>query len=268
MAIAVTTACETPATTTQNDPSEELACAQRTIGGESGDRVKSLRITAARVPAADAATEMPGGETIVIGLPDRYRDERTSVLSVSSTTFMSIHVLDGMKAGWVDEMDGQPLSRTAATDVIERGRQEFARALVLWLLRDSPAFPVQWSVGDPPNTPAGRRTPNNRVSIRAAGPDGFNARLLVDALTCHPVAFEYERPATLSDRRAEQQSNVTVLSDTRLEHIDLIEYRSFSGVMFPTVLRRSIESRPVSEERVTDIKVNPALNTNEFQLPH
>jgi hypothetical protein len=86
----------------------------------------------------------------------------------------------------------------------------------------------------------------DRLAIEASGTDGFRASLLVDRGTCVPIAYMSSRG----------------ISGVR--RVDLLEYRPFGGVRFPTVLRTSIGGRPFMEERVTSIEVNTPAATRAF----
>jgi hypothetical protein len=224
--------------------------------------VTSLLVSATRQPAAGAAGQLPSTERIAIALPDRYTDEIRSELPGGFGAITNISGLMGKEGLERSSVRGNRIIHDGTSEAREHGEEQFARALMLWLLRDSPAVPVTWSAGTP-----GKNVPSNRLAVQARGRAGFNATLWLDAETCHPIAVSYERPANLGDMRAEQASGVTALGDTRLVRLDMGEYRSFGGVQFPTVIRMSVSGRAEAEQRVTDIEVNPVLPGDYFTKP-
>ena len=88
-----------------------------------------------------------------------------------------------------------------------------------------------------------------RVAIDASGSNGFRATLLVDRGTCVPIALEYTTTRAFVGGVA---------------HIDLLQYRPFGGVRFPTVLRTTIGGQLQEEERVTSIEVNTPAAAKAF----
>ena len=63
----------------------------------------------------------------------------------------------------------------------------------------------------------------------------------MDRETCVPIALQY---------------NTVTAAMGGLARVDLLEYRPFGGIRFPTVLKTSIAGQPYREERVTSIEVN------------
>ena len=245
---------------------DALSCARGAIGGDAVTHVRSLLIRKVRNPAAGAKGGLRAEEHLAIALPDRYREEVRSDLP--NYSLISIRGFKGDVPFERSTVNGESSSHAVRPEALKAAKQQFARELLVWLIRDSPAFPLQWALADSNKVPTDRpskRVPANRLALGATGPEGFNATLLLDAITCHPVALTYERRATIADFRAEQANGISVVGDTRLERLDLSDYRSFGGVMFPTRIKMSIGPRAISDERVTEIEVNPALPADEFR---
>ncbi len=244
-----------------------LRCAHDALGGHAYvDAVKALRWISETRPAPGVSGPVPSRTDTGFVFPSRYRrlDQPlgdgglpAGIVGVDGAT-----VLSGL-VGWAAP-DGDSVG------AITTARHAFARDVLAWLVSPLPAAGVTLSF-------QGLQTDEDvpRLVLRATGADGFDATLLLDSSTCQPVGLVYERPANIGDvmrerRRAGQAGggpaslSTPAAGETRLERIDFAGYRSFEGIRFPTMLRRSIDGHPYIEERVTDVQVNPALPGDYF----
>jgi hypothetical protein len=243
-----------------------LRCAHDALGGHATvTAVNALRWTSETRPAPGVSGPVPSRFETAFVLPNRYRrwnQPLSGGLPASIIGMDGATILSGL-VGWSAPDDDA--ARTLGT-----ARHTFARDVLAWLVRPLPAADVTLSF-------AGLRRDDGdeRLVIRAAGEGGFDATLLLDSRSCEPVALLYERPANMADvmrerRRVGAASGgpaelaASASGQTRLERVDLEDYRSFGGIRFPTMLRRSTGGQPDVEERVTDVQVNPELPGDYF----
>jgi hypothetical protein len=134
--------------------------------------------------------------------------------------------------------------------------QDFARYVLMWLLRTSPLVPASLTF---------EGIKDQRAIVAAAGEDGFNATLALDARTCVPVALTYTHPPNMGDiLRLRGTGAAPPASITA--GIDLSDYRATNGLSFPRRVRWLRDGEPTGEWRVIDVQVNPTLPADVFSV--
>jgi hypothetical protein len=245
-----------------------LACAHDAIGSQAG-AVTSLRIVSEAHAVPGVTGPQPADRDTAIVFPDRFK---TTMVSTSpSGALLPVSILGFSGTALLSSMGGRVVPGDPAVPLLT-AQQEFARYLLMFLVRVSPAIGTTFSA------PALRRDgANERLALDAAGPGAFKATMLLDAGTCRATALVYERPTSIADRlrTAPPDSSSGSMSvgmvaksirpgSMTAVRIDLGDYRPFGGLTFPTVLKTSFDGKAYTEERVTDVQVNPALPRNYF----
>jgi hypothetical protein len=236
---------------------DALACGKAALGGAGVvNGVKTLRL------AIDGHDVRSGEKTQTIdealALPDKFM-RRTTMVTLPRPGlpnplidgFAGQTVFAGMFAnGTWSAMRSDDSSRVAF-------HQDFARYVLMWLLRTSPLVPVSLTF---------EGIEDRRAIVAATGDDGFNATLALDARTCVPVALTYTHPPNMGDiLRLRGTGAAPPASITA--GIELSNYRVTNGLSFPRTVRWLRDGQPIGEWRVIDLQVNPSLPSDLFSVP-
>jgi len=251
----------------QASPSSAVACAQKALGDPAAiGRIRSLRVSSEiRPPAREGI--LPATREFAFAFPDKYKSTSASVLaskdgSSDERRLMSVVGFNGRTL--LTSMGvGNPTTKVTGdtAPAFIGAKHEFARNVLILLVRPTPAIADKLSV-------RGSHL-GSEYGISVAGPDNFAATLLLDPSSCRPLALVFERPQNLADPRpaAKAGSSTTSFAFTKKlvqVRIELSEYRPFTGVLFPTLLKTSVDAQPVAEELITGVQVNPTLPANYF----
>jgi hypothetical protein len=233
-----------------------LACGRAALGGAAVlDGVKTLRL------AIDGHNAQSGEKTQTIdealALPDRFM-RRTTMVSLPRpglpnpliNGFIGQTVFAGMftNGAW-SAMSSDDSSRVAF-------HQDFARYVLMWLLRTSPLVHASLSI---------EAAEGNRIAIAAAGDDGFNATLALDARTCVPTRLTYVRPPNMGELLSLRGTGAAPPASITAG-IELSDYRVTQGLSFPRTMRFLRDGQPTGEWRVIDVQINPALPADVFRV--
>jgi len=270
--------------------SEVMQRVRESLGGEAKlTAVKSLSLEGEMrrvLPAQGGdATEMSGGITVDTLLPDRYLKVESLSPFPGAPEFSVGMGMDGGEAwraqlggggpGMIVRMGG-PEGPAANEALRRRLRGEQARLLLL-------------AMGSVPEgstlTYAGEaEAPEGKASlIDVAGPDGFAARLFVDAKTNRPLMLTYKGalprmqmmramgPAEADRMRGDASTphaapGVAAAPGGETEiKLFVSDFRSVGGVVLPHKLSQSAEGGPSEEWQIKKWKVNPELKPDTFR---
>jgi hypothetical protein len=283
-----------------------LERSRQALGGASRlQAIQSLSLTAELrrvLPASDGgeSRDMSGDLELDLLLPDRYRKtERLSPLP-GMPPFGLTWALDGEEA-WT-ATDNANMGHGGGAVVVRMGpggaapdgpaareglrrrlRTEMARLLLAALATGTPSFPLQFTSAGEAESPDGKAS-----VLEVSGPEGFAARLFVDARTGRPLMLTYrDRPARMTLRtsqmtrgadrdQAVQQAKETAERTTAAPaerpsvpeaefalHLD--DYHAVDGVLLPHRLSLSVDGKPTEEWQVKSYRINPSFKADRFR---
>lgn len=230
-----------------------LACGREALGGRALAAVSALQLTVETTPDASQPTGRPSINVVTLRFPNQYRevsegrelDGRPIMTAVRRIDAQTVSV--GGTMGEVSELDAASVASI---------RHFFARAALMWLLRETPTVPLVWSTDV--------TVEGSNIRIAATGPGDFNVALLLDRSTCLPAAMMWERPPHMGDTLRARGGGPAVKARYVVRR-DLMDYRPFDGVRLPTRVRALTDDVAMAEERLTVARVNPALAGDLFR---
>lgn len=235
---------------------DALACGKAALGGAGVvNGVKTLRLT------IEGRNVQSGEKTQTIddalALPDKFM-RRTTMVTLPRpglpnpliNGFVGQTVFAGMftNGAWT-AMSSDDSSRVAF-------HQDFARYVLMWLLRTSPLVPASLTF---------EGITDQRAIVAAAGDDGFNATLALDARTCVPTRLTYVRPPNMGELLSRRGTGAAPPASITAG-IELSDYRVTQGLSFPRTMRFLRDGQPTGEWRVIDLQVNPSLPNDTFSV--
>jgi hypothetical protein len=221
----------------QAESTATLTCVQNALGGTAAfAAVSSLYMKGERKPAQSTGpAPIAATREISVVFPNQYlRADRGQPLPSGEG---GLDAFVGFDKDVVMSSPRRPDARQAEV----AAHQDFAREMLMRLPRTLAGVRLR----ERPISDSGR----DSLAIEASGAEGFRATLVVDRDTCVPIALQ--DTSTSGDRR-----------------VELLEYRLFDGIRFPTVLKTSVGGRPWTEERVSSIEVNSDAATIAFTRRH
>jgi hypothetical protein len=287
-------------------PASPLAAAREALGGDERlSRVRSLTVTgnATRVRPDGTTTEHPF--ELSFEAPDRFV-QRTVLMAAGPTSAFRLTGFNGQAV--IDDIDMPPALagggnvviriRTGPDDdenptaeqlaarrarLLQLHQQEFAR-LSLGLFAAAPSsYPLDVRQAGVAEAPEGKAS-----VFDVTGPDGFAARLFVDAATHLPLMVSWQAPEPVividddsdgpdgnGDRPvtrplAGRATGPGVVSQPgarpAVEHrLVFADYKTFDGgVRLPTRLQRAIAGRVIEEMRFERVRINPRIDPDTF----
>jgi hypothetical protein len=326
VAAAMTLIVPPPATARQSDAkaTEIIAAARKALGGEqklASVKALSLKGTYRREPGAAApggGGQMvfmvgpgagPGGSSQISGeieidtiFPDKYLkvDTQTGIAAITrSEGFDGDRPLLSVQSNspHVRIMADSPNADPGRVKVaLDRARAELARLLLGMMAAPQPGFTVTYSYVGPAEAPDGKAE-----AVDVKGPDGFAARLFVDAETHVPLMLTYTAPEPRvitrmsgpGERRGEPRTRTNGtrlrtpadLSPEERERLEkerqaleaeppkIVEHRIFfsdfrnvNGVSLPHRITRGTAAATTEEWEIRSYKVNPSIKPERFTV--
>jgi hypothetical protein len=226
-----------PQTSATADATSAVSCIQEALGGTAAfAAVSSLYVVEETKPSQSTGLRpRPGTREISVVFPDRYlradsgQPYRPGQAGVNSAV--------GFDKGVILSSPQHPDAKLG----VQVARRDFARQMLMRLPGRSLGVQLSQRVR--------RDGDHDRLAIEASGIGGFKATLLADRRTCEPIALEYMMSGAAA---------------SGLARVEFLEYRSFGGIRFPTVLKTSVAGQPYHEERVTTVEVNTPAAARAF----
>jgi hypothetical protein len=244
-----------------------LNCSRRALGGTAALRaVRALRAVVDVKPTAK--NRVPNTLSMTIALPNRFISRTEWIAPGTAVRRATIFGFDGDRPLYAQVNDEGVFALAADDETLVGTRHRFARHLLMWLVQTSDLVPLTFDFGGTEQGPDGQV-----LVVSATGPDGFNARLQVDATSCMPKMLSFERrvnPAELAAAAAAERSGQTLPPVTaggkRIESVSLSEYRKTMNLMFPMSMTWSVDGVPGDRWHLTTMAINPVLSSDEFSL--
>lgn len=255
-----------------------LAQARAAIGGDQKLN-KVLGLTAAGTFQRELGDRQLSGEiTIDMQLPDKMlRTESTRPMGDAT-----IEMLQGINGdqllrrsrtiggapGLVLRTAPPPSGPDAEAQALRNQRAEMVRFALAFLMRSSPAMPLEYIYGGEAEADDGKAD-----VLDVKGPAGFTARVFFDKKTHRPLMLSYRGAAprmVMMTRRGDDppSAGATPAQLPPPEVVDiqlfLDDYKSVDGVLLPHHLSRSIDGKPAEEITFKTITINPSFKPDAF----
>ena len=298
-----------------------IAAARKALGGEEKlASLKSLSLKGTYQRELAAPSAAGGGQMMIMmgpggpGAGSRMSGD-IEIDAIFPDKFIKVDTQSGMAAiTRVEGFDGErpllsvqsnsPHVRIMADNpgadpgrakvALERTRGEFARLLLGMIAGTQPGFAVTYTYVGPAESADGKAE-----AIDVKGPDGFAARLFVDASTHLPLMITYMAPEPrVITRTAEsgrgasgarpEGGRVRSFADLPPEERERIEkerqaleaeppklieyrlyfsdYREVGGVSLPHRIVRGTAAETTEEWEITSYKVNPSIKADRFTI--
>jgi hypothetical protein len=272
-----------PGTPDEDRATDLLARARTALGG--AERLAEVKSLTLRGPlrkllgTGDDAPELSGEARVDVLLPGRYlRVESLSPFPGAA----SVSVLTGLDGedAWTDQetppsahgtimIRRAPEGGDAAPQRAVRVRADYARLLVALLLAD-PTVALGFRHHGTAESPEGRAD-----VLDVTGPDGFTARLFLDAASHRPLMLSYRARRGMMVRRLEggPHADPSEIDKAPLPspppeveaRLHLEDFRPVGGLVLPHRLSTTYDGQPGDEWQVKEYKVNPPLKPEAFR---
>jgi hypothetical protein len=265
--------------TAKPDRSEELLAKARAALG--GDKLKAIQALAAsgKLRRVMGGQDISGSVKLEFLLPDKYKRTETSTPMADIEISLSL-ALNGDQA-WADTKTNSANARVMVATPGSRGnsptiqasqlRPEFLLNFLLFTLGTPANSGVQFSFAGEADVQGTRA-----FVIDSKGPDGFNARILLDQKTYRPMMISYQgnlprtavrtlrgSPAQIEKER--QNAEATPEAQKTEIQIMLSNYRDNGGIMMPHSITRAANGAVFEEWDMSKYNVNPkGLEPKDF----
>jgi hypothetical protein len=285
-AVCLTLALAVPATAHSEERADALlARARAALGG--ADRLSAIQGVAASgqlrriLGSGPDAPELSGDARVDVLLPGRYLRVESLAPFPGAPGFTTYAGLDGDDA-WTDQemppsAHGMIVVRRSADGAAAGGpkqsartRSDYARWLLASLLLTDPAVPLAFVYGGVAESPDGRAD-----VLDVTGPEGFTARLFLDAASHRPLMLSYRtRPVRGMVRRGEgggapRPAEIETAAAAAPPEVEALlhlgDFRPVGGLTLPHLLTTTFDGQPGEEWVVKEYKLNPTIKPETFR---